>query len=206
MFKQKRSVLIIAFILITAAGMVYNLFFRGHFSNGSGLTILRNEESEPSDSEPSVNAAPEKISVYICGEVNEPGVYELDKGSILNDAIILAGGLTDDAASEHIDLVYILNKNISIRIPSADEIGDESGFVISSSDAAKPGEKDSGLININRADREELMTLPGIGSSTADKIIEYRNKQQFSSIEDIMNVSGIGEGKFNKLKDLICVD
>ena len=50
------------------------------------------------------------------------------------------------------------------------------------------------------------MTLPGIGSSTADKIIEYRNKQQFSSIEDIMNVSGIGEGKFNKLKDLICVD
>jgi len=206
MFKQKRSVLIIAFILITAAGMIYNLFFRGHFSDSSGLTILRNEESEPSDSEPSVNVAPEKISVYICGEVNEPGVYELDKGSILNDAIILAGGLTDDAASEHIDLVYILNNNISIRIPSSDELGDESGFVISSSDASKPAEKDSGLIDINSADREELMTLPGIGSSTADKIIEYRSKQQFSSIEDIMNVSGIGEGKFNKLKDLICVD
>ena len=143
MFKQKRSVLIIAFILITAAGMVYNLFFKGHFSDGNGLTIIRTDETEPSDTEPSVDAAPKKISVYICGEVNEPGVYELDKGSILNDAVMLAGGLTDKAAAEHIDLVYILDSNKSIRIPSIDEIGDNSGFVISSSDATIAEDKGS---------------------------------------------------------------
>ena len=142
----------------------------------------------------------------------------MECGSILNDAVILAGGLTEDAPSERINLVYELNENISVYIPTREEL--ESGsyddpLIIRTSDSdyiwgdEGPAQEDQqeqpGLININTASKEQLMTLPGIGESTADAIIAYREETPFTSTEDIMNVSGIGESKYNRIKDLICV-
>ena len=91
--------------------------------------------------------------------------------------------------------------NISVKIPSYDYI-DTSVITIGND----PDEDKSGLININTADRQTLMTLPGIGESTADAIIDYRSSHVFEKEEDLMNVQGIGESKFNKVRSMICVD
>ena len=167
------------------------------------------KESEPEE--------PKTCQIYICGAVNEPGVFEMECGSILNDAVLLAGGLREDAPAERINLVYELNENISIYIPTREEL--ESGITCDpliirtteneyswgTAEQQQVQEETSGLVNINTATREQLMTLPGIGEATADAIIAYREETPFTSTQDITNVSGIGESKYNRIKDLICV-
>ena len=206
MFWNKKMILYaVGFILIVSGSVIYRLFINGNLPDGTeGIVITSSEEKSPEETD--VTTVFSLISVYICGEVNSPGVYELPRGSILYDAVMLAGGLTDKAAAEHIDLVYILDKNISVRIPSLDDIEPEADFVVSAEDfqTARSSEVKDDLININTASKDELMTLPGIGSATADAIIDYRNERPFSRTEDLMNVSGIGEAKFNKIRAIIC--
>ena len=154
------------------------------------------------------------ISVYICGEVNNPGVYEVSAGSIVNDVLMLADGFTENAATDRINLVYIIESNVSIYIPSVDEEYSQ-GEIIRSDGETIWGETASsvvtevamGLVNINTASREQLMTLPGIGESKAKAIIKYREEHgRFKSIEELKNVPVIGDGVFNGLSDLIRVD
>ena len=151
------------------------------------------------------------IQVYICGAVNEPGVYEIKYDSILYDVVQMAGGLREDAATEHINLVMGLKENVSIYIPTQDEYASQiyASEVVLSDAFGTPSEDSNNeegthKININTATKEELMSVSGIGEVTADAIIEYRNSNgTFASIEDVMNVSGIGEGKFDKIRDFI---
>lgn len=152
------------------------------------------------------------IYVYICGAVNTPGVYEITSGVLLNDAIFLAGGLRDDAASDHLNLVMTINENMSIYIPTNEEVMDDlysSEVIIRddvSSDSSAGSEISSDKVNINSAGRAELMTVPGIGEVTADSIIAYRTANgPFKSIDELLKVDGIGQGKFNKFKDHFCV-
>ena len=206
MFLNKKMFLYaVGFILIVSGGVIYKLFMNGSLPDGTDGIVITSSAEKTSE-ETAETTAFSNISVYICGEVNAPGVYELPRGSILNDAVKLAGGLTDNAAAEHIDLVFILDKNISVRIPSLEEIAPDSNFVVSAEEfqTAKSSDGKDNLININTASKEDLMTLPGIGGATAESIIEYRKERRFERIEDLMNVSGIGEAKFNKIKDLIC--
>ncbi len=195
--KTRNAVYVAAFVITLLISLVYKLFLNGRFD---ALLEKSPESTEVSSGVTELSEGPSEISVYICGHVNEPGVYKTEKGSILNDVVELAGGLSEDAASESIDLVYVLTENISIYIPSRDEAvqGDFSIGAISDSVS-------DGKVNINTADKEELMSLPGIGEATASAIIDYREDNSFSSTEDIMNVSGIGESKYNNIKDLICV-
>ncbi|MBO4242075.1 MAG: helix-hairpin-helix domain-containing protein [Clostridiales bacterium] len=195
--KTRNVVYVAAFVITLVISLVYKLFLNGRFD---ALTDKPSDQTDIYSSESIICEEPSEISVYICGHVNDPGVYKTQKGSILNDVVELAGGLSEDAAWESIDLVYVLTDNISIYIPSEEEAlpGEFSVQII-----GDPEEE--GKVNINTADKEELMSLPGIGEATASAIINYREDNTFGSVEDIMNVSGIGESKFNNIKDLICV-
>ncbi|MBO7426046.1 MAG: helix-hairpin-helix domain-containing protein [Clostridiales bacterium] len=195
--KNKDKIYIVIFIITVAAGIIYKIFFKGEMSflSKSEVTIETGESIVESASETEAGT----IYVYVCGEVNKPGVYEIERGCILNDVVNMAGGLTSEAAKEDIDLVMILNSNITIKIPKE---GDELVTISSESGT----EAESGLININTADKEMLKTLPGIGDVMADSIIEYRQDNVFEEKEDLMNVKGIGQSKYDMVKDLICVN
>ena len=159
------------------------------------------------------------IYVFICGAVKSPGVYELDNGSRIVDAIIAAGGMYEDAAPYYLNQAAILNDGDKLYVPTKDEI--ENKIVNSESadvsmvDMSYPdvgygqppaNADENGLININTAGLSELKSLPGIGDAKAKSIIEYRDSNgPYSSIEDIMKVQGIKSGMFDKIKDKITV-
>ena len=133
------------------------------------------------------------ITVYISGEINIEGVYQIESDKLLIDLINKAGGFTKDADISNINLARKLNSNEMIIIPKA--INDNSDNNIANK-----------LININTASFEELKSLPNIGDATASNIIEYRTKNGFfSSIEDIKKVNGIKDALFKKIKEYITV-
>lgn len=159
----------------------------------------------------------EMMLVHITGEVKNWGVIELPEGSRVIDAVNKAGGFTDSADIEKVNLAYELSDGVKVYIPSKneDEIGDtttqeyitaDSGNNVITGGNDMKKETKSELVNINKATQTELETLPGIGPSTALKIISYRNENgSFSSIEDIKNVNGIGDSKYESIRELICV-
>ena len=135
----------------------------------------------------------EHIFVYVCGAVNQEGVYELASGSRVYEAIAMAGGFREDADARNVNQAEVLEDEERIYVPV---IGEE----------VPVEDKKDARININKASKEELMTLPGVGESRAESIIKYREQQgAFQSIEEIMQVSGIKEGLFEKIKDFITI-
>ena len=180
------------------------------------------QESEKSNTENNntTNEIKEEnvIIVHVSGAVNQPGIVELSENSRIADAIERAGGLKDEACIDEINLAYMIEDGIKIHIPTIEEQKkkDEDGDKTENSNLYITGEsktteknnnqKKTGKININSATQEELETLPGIGPTIALKIINYRKENgKFKSIEDIKEVSGIGESKFNSIKDMISV-
>lgn len=160
----------------------------------------------------------EKIVVHITGEVNNEGVIELESGARVIDAVNMAGGFTETANIDKVNLAYVLTDAIKIYIPSQSEeeenvtitreyiLTDTGEDIVTEEKEMEIQEKSNLIVNINSATQTELETLPGIGPSIALKIISYRKENgQFSSIEDIKNVSGIGDAKFNGIKELISV-
>ena len=135
----------------------------------------------------------EYINVFVSGAVNNPDVYTLKKGSIIKDAVDLAGGFSEEACRDYVNLAKKLEGGEHIMIPTMEQM---SGLSVQN--ILEESQK-STLVNINTATKEELMSLPGIGERKADSIIEYRNSKSFSAIEDIMNISGIKEAAFNKI-------
>lgn len=157
------------------------------------------------------------IIVHVSGAVNQEGIVELGENSRIADAIEKAGGLKEEACIEEINLAYVLEDGMKIHIPTIEEqnktndsVENNNNLYITSesnlSSEKNNNKKQTSKININTATQEELETLPGIGPSTALKIINYRNENgKFKSIEDIKEVSGIGESKFNNIKSMISV-
>ena len=152
----------------------------------------------------------ETIVVHIAGEVSSPGIVKLKEGDRIEDAIERAGGLTENAEISNVNLAYILEDGVKIIIPGKNtDIGEniviqDAGNGIIIEETNKNESKD--LININKATQVELEKLPGIGASIAGKIIEYRNENgNFSNIEEVKNVSGIGESKYRDIKDFISI-
>ena len=161
------------------------------------------------------------VFVDIKGAVNNPGVYELDKGSRVIDVITAAGDLREDADTSIINLSKELKDGMFVIVYTKEEINTYKDKIIPSKTIVKEienkiicpdtsndacisdNDKQTGLININTASIEELTTLPGIGESKAKKIIEYREETPFETIEDIKNVSGIGDSAFDKIKNNI---
>ncbi len=150
-----------------------------------------------SDKEISVNEV-EYIYVDLKGYVQNPGVYKLEKGSRVFQVINMAGGYIDDADKEAVNLSKKIYDQEVIYIPSINEEYPLITEVI---------EDTTNIININLASLSQLESLPGIGPSTAQAIIDYRNEiGEFEQIEDIMNVSGIGESTYSKIEEYISIN
>ncbi len=148
------------------------------------------------------------ITIYISGEINKPGVVTLKSGERLADAVEKLGGTTENADLNGINLAMKVEDEQHYIIPKIGEsINQETDEVVESNTSNKvANNQQSSKININSATMEELDTLPGIGEATANKIINHRNEiGSFNCIEEIKNVNGIGDKKFQNIKELICV-
>lgn len=183
-----------------------------------GIILMHNQEDnytefeniEILDTTPGEITQKEKnIKIHISGETNYNGILELPEGSRIDDAIKKAGGVTQNADINKINLAYELSDGQKLNIPSKIVGADasvcpriitnenEEGII---EDIDKKDEK----ININKATQTQLETLPGVGPSLALKIIKYREQNgKFNNIEELKNVSGVGENKYEELKELI---
>lgn len=150
---------------------------------------------------------PETIVVYVCGEVQKEGVVTLPVGSRIYQAIEMAGGVTEEAEASWLNLAEVLTDGVRIYVPGKEEVS-EGKLAIPEGTGNSTGisEASDGLVNLNQASKEELMTLPGIGEAKAEAILQYRTEHgTFSSIDEIKNISGIKDGVFEKIKDKITV-
>jgi len=139
------------------------------------------------------------ILVHICGAVVNPGVYELEAGCRMYQLVELAGGFAEDAAEGYLNLAEVLTDGRKVVVPTENEAGEDI--------YGEAGSDFGGKVNINTADKAQLMTLPGIGEAKALAIIAWRTEHGgFQTTEEIMQVSGIKEAAYEKIKTLITVD
>lgn len=150
---------------------------------------------------------PETIVVYVCGEVQKEGVVTLPAGSRIYQAIEMAGGVTEEAEASWLNLAEVLTDGVRIYVPGKEEVSEgELAIPEGTGNSTGISEASDGLVNLNQASKEELMTLPGIGEAKAEAILQYRTEHgTFSSIDEIKNISGIKDGVFEKIKDKITV-
>lgn len=207
-------------VLILAAGFCYSCGWREEtFSLRQAETVQEPGEYAEADAGAAGNAdagtgagtdgmsqkSPEPESpavclVYVCGEVMQPGVYELQPGQRVYEAIALAGGFTEDAAQAAWNLAEPVYDGMMLEVPDREHAEQyaKGAYAGTESTAAR--------ININTASREQLKTLRGIGDARAEDIIRYREEHgAFGQIEDIMKVPGIKDSAFEKIKDEISV-
>lgn len=150
--------------------------------------------------------------VHVCGEVHKPGVYELQEGSRIFEAIEQAGGFTEEAAQDFLNLAAQVCDGMKVMVPDMEEAAalleaGANGLELPQKAGDVPADKQGqSRVNLNTATKEEFMTLKGIGESRAEDIIRYREESGgFRSIEDIMKVPGIKDAGFQKIKDRITV-
>jgi len=185
-------------ILYMAAGILFGLFVALLI-----WVVSRNPRGQAVTLRPVPTEKP--IVVHVTGAVPRPGVYALAQGSRVQDAISAAGGFLADAEKGGINLARALEDGEQLDIPYAAGASPVIGTEIPPLGLTVPASS-AELININTASQSELETLPGIGRSTAQKIIQYREQNgPFVNAEDIVNVSGIGPGTYERIKDLITV-
>jgi len=146
------------------------------------------------------------IKVYICGEVKNPGVYEIKAGARIIDLLELAGGQNENACLEIINLAQIVVDGQRIYIPSQEEISTGSSLFFTGDYSSDYNSSENKTININNANSKELESLPGIGPVIAQNIIEYRNKNGlFKTKEELKNVTGIGEKKYEEISQFVSI-
>ena len=164
--------------------------------------------SEDTVEENKINTEEEKIVVHISGAVNKEGVIEILSTARIKDAIEMAGGVKENADLTNINLAQVLEDGVKIYIPIKEEqvLEEKTSKNVEVNNIKLEDSNKTNIVNINTANQTQLETLPGIGASTALKIINYRKQNgKFNNIEDIKQVSGMGESKFNKIKNFIKV-
>lgn len=195
--REKVIFIVLVFVTIGFLAMSYYAFFgrkeeiafKLQADPAIPVGILDNEENFEDKSQ---------IVIHIVGAVKNPGVYTLLEGDRVKDAIEIAGGALIDANLDGLNLAQKLQDEDKLYVPREGETEEETINGIIS--------QDDGKVNINKAGLEELKTLPGIGPVMAQNIIDYReNNGPFKKLEDIKNVSGIGEKKFEQIRDKISI-
>lgn len=200
---KKQKVIVVVLIIFMCLIIGYYFINKTQKNDYSELETIAEEKEQEEEI-----IDEDKIVVHITGEVENEGIIELEKGARISDAIKKAGGTTEEANIADVNLAYSLKDGQKIKIPNINEedeqiIKEEAGEDIIIEGDNKKEEK----ININTANQTELETLSGIGPSTALKIINYKKEHgKFNNIEDIKNVPGIGESKFENIKEYICVE
>lgn len=211
MGKKNIIIIIACIIFIVFSGILYLQTGNGKstsFTRDAGEDMLQYEETavnengqeteEESDKTDNTNNA-DGIAVYICGAVKHPGVYSLLNGQRICDAVKAAGGFKKSADRSAVNLAKVLADGEQVVVLSKKQAANDNKN--NNSQLQKEGR----LVNINTASKEELMSLPGIGESKADAVMDYRSSCSFKSIDDIKNVTGIKDGVFNQIKDQITV-
>lgn len=202
MLMYKKQLFVLLTILLAAVGGTYY----GLYSEEQTAVL---ESSTPAETSP----PRQEITVYVTGAVNKPGLVKVPEGARAAEAVNACGGLLPTADSEKINLAQALKDGQQLKVPEkvrSNVKSDPSKIDKSKSDKSKVDMSKAGngeeKVNINTADEKELDTLPGIGPAMAQRIIEYRETEgAFQSIEEIKKIRGIGEAKFAKLKDKICI-
>lgn len=217
--KQKVGLCSFFILLVVISSFVY-------FKNKSGIpedevkknrvlvedTIIKDEVKEASIQD---NTSPTNIKAYICGYVVNPGVYTLNEGDRLDDLVKLAGGLTRDASLESINLAYKIKDQDYFKILSVTEYkdlevkGEKVNNITNTFENVNDtsSSEEDKKININSDPKERLKELPRVGDALSQRIIDHRDKNgNFKSVEDIKEVSGIGDKMFENIKDKITVE
>ena len=210
--KEKKNFIIIVgiiIILIIYYFLNFNTNTEENFTKGDMLQVV-----EDTDDDIDQENDEDVIVVHIIGGVKKPGIVKLKEDSRIEDAIEAAGGLTKDADITNVNLAYLLEDGVKVRIPTIDDkVKDNEEQTYITEDSGKniilennTEDSSNTIVNINKADQSELETLPGIGPSLATKIIEYRESNgKFLKKDDIKNVTGIGDSKYGSIKDFITV-
>lgn len=206
--KQKIIAIIVIAIVVLVIGYYYINSTKEVYTGFDKENIVEEETKESEVSEKD-----KKIIIHITGAVKKNGIVEVEEKARIADVIEAAGGITEDANLTEVNLAYKVEDGQKIYIPSIDDKNNETTkkAEITSTEAGQGVIEESNkgnyhLVNINKATAAELMSIPGIGKATAARIIEYRQTvSKFKKIEDIKNVSGIGDAKFNTIKDFIAV-
>lgn len=173
-------------VVLVLIGLGVAVFATALSPQGSTTVIAPSEEP--------LEAPVAVLYVHILGQVREPGLYTLPEGARAIDAVAAAGGFTADADAAGLNLARFVSDGEQIVVPAVGETA-----------AAAPG-MSGGKVNLNTADAATLDTLPGVGPATAAKIIAWREQHgRFASVEDLLDVSGIGAAKFESLRDLVTV-
>jgi len=203
--QEKITVILLLILIIIGVGIVLNK------SINREDNFIVNSASDITENKPAMQIEAPSVIIHIAGAVKNPGVYQLKPTDRIVDAVKIAGGATEEANLDLINLAALLKDGQKIIVPykTYSEAGKEintnrynNETSVYSSSAASTSAK----ININTANATILQTLSGIGPVLSERIIEYRNQNGlFGVIDDIKDVSGIGEKKFEGIKDLICV-
>ena len=223
--KKQTFKLLLTIICVLAAGICYScsrqtdrvsdskqvLEFSGEGTSSETQSDTGWEYNDAADSQletggkPAVSFTEEAVCyVHVCGEVNNPGVYEMKPGSRTFQAVEQAGGFTETAAKGYLNLAQEVEDGMKIVVPSQDWV--DSNMQETSDGLDSLNASQGNKVNLNNATKEDLMTLKGIGPARADDIITYRTDHgAFQSIEEIMDVPGIKNNAFEKIKDDITV-
>lgn len=218
---KKQKIILIIVAIIVMVGIGYYMYVKDNVNVENDKENLEIEQQKIDNNENNVDSNKNdnlNIIVHISGAVNKEGVIELKENSRIADAIGKAGGLKDNACMDEINLAYKLEDGMKIHIPTIEEqknenIKEESNNYIEKNNIvgdtntnSNKQSKQTTKVNINKATQTELEALPGIGPSIALKIVNYRKENgKFKSIEDLKQVNGIGDSKFNKIKNLITI-
>ncbi|MDD6794009.1 MAG: helix-hairpin-helix domain-containing protein [Clostridiaceae bacterium] len=191
---------------IIALGIIILMYAVVTYINGGEKQLKKNNNEsifveEEKDKDKSISNGKEEIVVEIKGEISKPDIYYLDEGSIVQDLINKAGGVTPNADLATINRAEELVNHESILIPNKNQVEESVGG------QSKGAEQEKNTkVNINKATTEEFQTLNGIGETKAKAIVSYReNNGKFKKIEDIKNVTGIGGKLYDKIKDSITI-
>lgn len=204
---DKRKDKIIMGLIIVIVALIANNYVKNNEDDllKSEISLLDTSSDAISPADEDENVEIDEMKVYISGEIGKEGVYEFEDGDRLDDLIKKAGGLTENANAKDLNLAMKLEDEMKIYIPSIYEVSSDDAndtIPIITSDS---NDSSKNKVDINKASKEELMSLPNIGDKRADSILEYRESNKFESIEDLKNVNGIGEKFYQSLKDLITV-
>ena len=209
----KRFIYILIGLSLILGCAIFVLYRNNNDEDEVVVDIIKDDNDKLEKKDTKVEEKVDKVTVDIKGMVNNPGVYEIDVGKRINDVIVLAGGLREEADTSNINLAKVVTDEMAIIIYSKEEVLEKYKKEVCvcdcsyiTNDACINDTSDNTLVNINTASKEELMSLPGLGEAKAKEIIEYREKNgNFKLIDDLMNVSGIGEAVFAKIKDYITI-
>lgn len=210
LLEKKQKIIVIGILVLSLIIIIYYFYTQYHQLQKEDFqqeeieeaNIMQKEEIE----------AEEAIIIHISGAVEKEGIVKVKEGARISDVIEVAGGLKLEASLKNVNLAYMVEDGQKIYIPTKEEEKEqeEKEYTIiqdgNNNDSTTKKEEGKGKVNINQATQTELEGLPGIGSSTALKIIQYREENgKFQSIEDIKQVNGIGDAKYNQIKDGISV-